>query len=59
MSDINCLLKKTRILMNLIDSEIEDNNILNKTSNKKKKKNSEVFLYGYIQNHIKTCEHEE
>ena len=58
MSDINCLLKKTRILMNLIDSEIEDNNILNKTSNKKKKKNSEVFLYGYIQNHIKTCEHE-
>ena len=59
MNDINCLLKKTRILMNLIDSEIEENNTLNKSSNKKKKKNSEIFLYGYIQNHIKTCELEE
>ena len=44
MNDINCLLKKTRILMNLIDSEIEENNTLNKSSNKKKKKNSEIFL---------------
>ena len=59
MTDINCLLKKTRILMNLIDAEIEENNVLNKTSNKKKKKNSEIFLYGYIQNHIKICELEE
>ena len=59
MNDINCLLKKTRILMNLIDAEIEENNLLNKSSNKKKKKNSEIFLYGYIQNHIKTCELEE
>ena len=59
MNDINCLLKKTRILMNLIDSEIEENNTLNKSSNKKKKKNSEIFLYGYIQNHIKSCELEE
>ena len=59
INDINSLLKKTRILMNLIDSEIEENNTLNKSSSKKKKKNSEIFLYGYIQNHIKTCELEE
>ena len=59
INDINSLLKKTRILMNLIDAEIEDNNTLNKSSNKKKKKNSKIFLYGYIQNHIKTCELEE
>ncbi len=59
INDINSLLKKTRILMNLIDSEIEENNTLNKSSSKKKKKNLEIFLYGYIQNHIKVCELEE
>ena len=56
INDINSLLKKTRILMNLIDSEIEENNTLNKSSSKKKKKNSEIFLYGYIQNHKKIME---
>ena len=58
-SDINNLLKKTRILINIIDTDIEEKNTLNKSVNKKVKRNSEIILYGYIENHIKTCEEEE
>ena len=55
MNDINYLIKKTKILIKMIESEIEENNALNKSSATKKKKKSEIFLYGYIQMHVKYC----
>ena len=59
INDINYLIKKTKILINMIESEIEENNTLNKSSANKKKKKSEIFLYGYIKLHVKTCPLEE
>ena len=59
INEINYLIKKTKILINMIESEIEENNTLNKSTNKKKKKKSEIFLYGYIKMHVKTCPLEE
>jgi len=59
INDINYLLKKTRILINMIESEIEENNTINKSSNNKNKKKSEIFLYGYIKMHTKSCPFEE
>jgi hypothetical protein len=59
INDINYLLKKTRILISMIESEIEENNSLNKYSNNKEKKKSEIFLYGYIKMHAKTCPNED
>ena len=59
MNDINYLLKQTKILINMIESEIEENNTLNKSSNTRKKKKAEIFLYGYIKMHVKTCPLEE
>ena len=59
INDINYLIKKTKILINMIESEIEENNTLNKSSTNKKKKKSEIFLYGYIKMHAKTCPNEE
>ena len=59
INDINYLIKKTRILISMIESEIEENNTLNKYSNNKEKKKSEIFLYGYIKMHVKTCPLEE
>ena len=58
INDINYLIKKSRVLMKMVESEIEENNTLNKSNNKKKKK-SEIFLYGYIKMHVKTCVFEE
>ena len=58
INDIYYLTKKTKILINMIESEIEENNSLNKSANKKKKK-SEIFLYGYIKMHVKTCPSED
>ena len=55
INDINYLLKKTKILINMVESEIEENNTLNKSSANKKKKKSEIFLYGFIKMHVKTC----
>ena len=59
INDINYLLKKTRILINMVESEIDENNSLNKYSNKKEKKKSQIFLYGYIKMHVRTCPLEE
>ena len=59
INDINYLIQKTRILINMIESEIEENNTISKSSNNKKKKKSEIFLYGYIKMHAKSCPHEE
>ena len=38
INDINYLLNKTRILIKMIESEIQENNNLNKSNNKKRKK---------------------
>ena len=59
INEINYLIQKTKILINMIESEIEENNTINKSTNKKKKKKSEIFLYGYIKMHAKTCPIEE
>ena len=59
INDIHYLLKQTKILINMIESEIEENNNLNKSSNTRKKKKAEIFLYGYIKMHVKTCPIEE
>ena len=55
INDINYLLHKTRILIKMIESEIQENSNLNKSNNKKKKK-TEIFLYGYIKMHVKDCQ---
>ena len=59
INDINYLLKKTKILINMVESEIEENNTLNKSSANKKKKKSEIFLYGFIKMHVRTCPNED
>ena len=58
INDINYLLHKTRILIKMIESEIQENNNLNKSNNKKKKK-TEIFLYGYIKMHVRDCQRAE
>ena len=55
INDINYLLHKTRILIKMIESEIQENNNINKSSNKKKKK-TEIFLYGFIKMHVRDCQ---
>ena len=58
INDINYFLNKTRILIKMIVSEIQETNNINKSNNKKKKK-SEIFLYGYAKMHVRECQRAE